>query len=176
MSSDPPRAIWFALLAPPVAWFAALTAGYFMVSWACGSAMGTAVLHSTLLACLLLGVAGALVAARAWRRGGGDWPGESPDPRTRTRFLTVIAGLGGILFSVAILWFWLATVVLDPCEPSPRLPFAPSAGLGKPAAAPPAPVLSAAALPVREPVLETAAWARGSPHRPLLPGGTAVHG
>ena len=128
MSSEPPRTVWFALAAPPLAWFTALTAGYFMVSWACGSTVGRVTLHGTVLAMLTLSVAAALTAARFWRREGAEWPGKSPDPTDRTRFLAVIAGFGGTLFSLAILGFWIAALVLSPCEPGPRTPFAPSAG------------------------------------------------
>ena len=123
------RPPWPALLAPPVAWFTALTAAYFMVAWACRSGVARALLHGVLLACLAPAAAGGRVALRSWRRSGGEWPGEGPDPRARARFLAVLGLFGGILFSVTILWFWLATLVLSPCEPSPRLPFAPSAGV-----------------------------------------------
>ena len=127
MSSEPPRTVWLGLLAPPLAWFAALTAGYFMVAWACGSVVGAVTLHGVLLLMLLLAAAGGLLAVRSWRRSGDDWPGASPDPRTSTRFLSVVATFGGVLFSLAILLFWVAVVTLDPCEPGPRLRFAPSA-------------------------------------------------
>lgn len=128
MSSEPPRRVWFGLLAPPVAWFTALTAGFFMVDWACGSAVGMAALHGIVLGMLALAIAAAVTAGRYWRREGAEWPGKSPDPRDRTRFLAVIAALGGTLFSLAILVFWIAALVLSPCEPGPRTPFAPSAG------------------------------------------------
>ena len=127
MSSEPPRSVWFVLLAPPVAWFTALSAGYFMVAWACGSAAGRAALHGSVLAMLAVGVAAAVVGLRAWRRHGEAWPGEGPEPTTRTRFLSVVGTLGAMLFSLAILIFWVATLSLSPCEPGPRTPFAPSA-------------------------------------------------
>ena len=128
MSSDPPRRLWLALIAPPLAWFTALTAGYFMVSWACGSTAGRVTLHGIVLGMLTLAVAAVVTAGRLWRRQGAEWPGKSSDPRDRTRFLAVLAALGGTLFSMAILVFWIAALVLSPCEPGPRTPFAPSAG------------------------------------------------
>ena len=128
MYSEPPRRLWFALAAPPLAWFTALTAGYFMVSWACGSAAGRVALHGTVLAMLALAVAAGVTAGRSWRRRRAEWPGKSPDPEARTRLLVVLATLGGGLFSLAILVFWIAALVLSPCEPGPRTPFAPSAG------------------------------------------------
>lgn len=128
MSSEPPRRLWFALAAPPVAWFTALTAGYFMVSWACGSAAGRVALHGIVLAMLGLAVTGGVTAACFWRRRSAEWPGKSPHPEARTRLLAVLATLGGGLFSLAILVFWIAALVLSPCEPGPRTPFAPSAG------------------------------------------------
>lgn len=132
MSSDPrhaPRAVWFALLGPPAAWFAALNAGYFMVTWACESAAGRVTLHATMAAMLALGVAAGVAGLVVWRREGRTWPGEAADPATRTRFLAVLGVFGAVVFSAAILWFWLAAVVLDPCDPGPRTPRSPLAAV-----------------------------------------------
>jgi hypothetical protein len=77
----------------------------------------------------VLGVALAAgaVGRAAWRHAGGEWPGEAAEPAARTRFLAVLSILGALVFATTILWFWLAAVFLDPCQPEPRFPFAPSA-------------------------------------------------
>lgn len=147
MSSDPPRAVWFALLAPPLAWFAALNAAYFTVDRACASAAGLITLHIAILVPLGVAMVAGLTGGRSWRGAGGEWPGERADPGTRTRFLSVLATLGGILFSVAILWFWVAVAILDPCDPGPRSPFAPSAVEGSPVGRP---IADGAGGPVKE--------------------------
>lgn len=118
---------WFALVTPPVAWFASLNAAYFMVSWACGSAAGRITMHLTLLAMLAITMVAGVTGRRLWRRAGTDWPGESADPRERQRFLAALATFGAGLFSLMIAAQWIAALVLDPCEPGPRLPFSPSA-------------------------------------------------
>lgn len=127
MYSEPPRSAWFALGAPPTAWFLALNAGYFMVDWACGSGGGLLALHGVMLAMFALSVAAGITGLRLWRRAGMEWPGKGADVGARTRLIIVVATLGGGLFSIAILVFWLATAVLDPCGPGPRHPFSPSA-------------------------------------------------
>lgn len=118
---------WFALLAPPVAWFAALNAAYFMVGWACGSTAGLLAMHLALLAMLAITLLAGAAAWGDWRSGGGGWPDESADPDEVSRFVTTLAILGAALFSLLIIAKWIAALVLGPCEPAPRLPFSPSA-------------------------------------------------
>lgn len=127
MSSDVPGSLWFALLAPPAAWFIALSASYFLVDWACGSLAGMIAMHGTMLAMAAAGVGAIVPAVHFWRKSGAEWPGESAEPLAWTRLLAVLAGFGGILFTLVILWFWIAALVVSPCEPGPRLPLAPSA-------------------------------------------------
>lgn len=118
---------WFALLAPPIAWFTALNAGYFMVSWACGSEKGLLAMHLVLLGTLGIAIGAGLTARGEWRKSGSEWPGESGAPLERRRFLSVLGLMGAVLFSLLILAQWLAAVILGPCEAGPRLPFSPSA-------------------------------------------------
>lgn len=133
-----PARVWFSLLAPPLAWFASLIGAYFMVGWACGSTTGRVSMHLTFLAMLAITAVAGLSAARIWRgsrdrseplSAGFRWPGDSADPAERERFLVTIATLGGVIFSLLIVTQWLAAMVIGPCEPSPRLPFSPSAFL-----------------------------------------------
>lgn len=112
-----PARLWFALFAPPTAWFVSLAAGYFLVAPACRSALGALALHAALLAGLSLSVSGGVAAFASWRRLGGGWPDETARPRARDRFVAVVAGFGGLLFSLVILWFWIAALTLEPCEP-----------------------------------------------------------
>lgn len=125
--SDVPRSAWFALLAPPVAWFVALNGAYFAVDWACGSVAGLITLHAVVLAMFTLSIVAGVAGVRLWRRLGSERPGESASPVATTRLIAIVGTFGGALFSVAILWFWIAALVLSPCEPSPHPRFAPSA-------------------------------------------------
>lgn len=118
---------WFALLTPPIAWFTALNAGYFMVSWACGSGTGLLAMHLVLLGTLGITIVAGLTARWEWRRSGSEWPGESGAPIERQRLLSVLGLMGAVLFSLLIVAQWLAAVIVGPCEATPRLPFSPSA-------------------------------------------------
>lgn len=122
-----PARTWFALFGPPAAWFVSLSASFFMVAWACGSSAGTITMHAVLLGMLATALWAGFTGFRSWRRSGLSWPGESADPIERERFLAVVGTFAGILFSLLILAQWIAAVVLDPCEPGPRPPMAPSA-------------------------------------------------
>lgn len=107
-------ALWFAMLAAPVAWFAGLNLNYSLVRLAC--AKGTLIsLHLVSAATLVLAVSGGVVAWREWRRVGGGWPGEGGDPRARSRFMAVIGVLASALFSLVILAQWVAELILNPC-------------------------------------------------------------
>ena len=127
----PPRALWFALVAPSVAFFLNLNASYFLAYWACGSRQ-LWVLHllsaGTLAVCLGGGIAAWILFARAGRR----WPGEGGDPGTRSRFMEVLALMASGFFSLIILAQWLGLLMLQPCGPAMRHPQAPDARLPTP--------------------------------------------
>jgi hypothetical protein len=121
-----PRRLWLALLAPPIAWFAALTANYFLVSWACAHAVGMAAIHLVSAAMLGAALVSGIVAKKpTWGRGSEAPPAPSLTAE-RTRFLATLALFGTALFSLVIIIQWGAVIFLDPCDPEPRSPFAPS--------------------------------------------------
>lgn len=113
------------LFVPPVAWFAALTISYFMVPWACGSAAGTVALHLVSLVMLAVAAGSGLLAWKAWRAVGDGWPGDAVGSAERDRFLALLGTFSGGLFTLIILAQWLAVLMLDPCEPAPRLSSSP---------------------------------------------------
>jgi hypothetical protein len=121
-----PRRLWLALLAPPVAWFAALAANYFLVSWACAHAAGMAAIHLVSATTLIAALASGGLAKRRWSAERGGAPGEPNLAAERTRFVAALALLGAGLFSLVIVLQWGAVIFLDPCDPVPRSPFAPS--------------------------------------------------
>lgn len=122
--------VWLGLLVPPTAWFIALNACYFMVAWACDHTAGRVWLHLVCLAMLAATVAAGFGARGLWRDLGRRWPAPTADPLDRARFLAAVGGFAAALFSFAIVLQWLATLILDPCEPSPRFPLFPEAWLG----------------------------------------------
>jgi hypothetical protein len=107
-------ALWFALLAGPLAWMLGLNAQYSFVRLAC--AKGSMLyLHGVTVATLALALAGAWVAWREWHRAGRGWPDEGGGTLPRSRFMAVLGLMGGALFGLAIVAQWLANVFLNPC-------------------------------------------------------------
>jgi hypothetical protein len=93
--------------------------GYALVPWSCAGKSHWA-LHLTAGLLLLVAASGALVGASQWRHGGGDAnePGAGDDlrdERARARFMGAMGLASGVLFSVAIIAQWLATVFISPC-------------------------------------------------------------
>ncbi|HEX6589156.1 MAG TPA: hypothetical protein VF039_09040 [Longimicrobiales bacterium] len=119
--------LWFATGAPAVAWFAALNAGYFFVSWACARRNGEAILHlitgGALLVCIAAGLAAWSILARIGARGGD----EHDDRVERTRFIARLALAFTLVFSLALVTQWIAILIQHPCMPWPRNPFTPDA-------------------------------------------------
>jgi hypothetical protein len=109
------KALWFGLLAPPAAFLLNLEIAYALVPTACAS--GTELmLHLVHLGCLLLALAGGLVAWRTWQAAGAEWPGEGGDRVARTRFMAGSGVLGTGLFALVILAQWIPSFVLSPCQ------------------------------------------------------------
>lgn len=119
--------VWLGLAVPPTAWFVALNAGYFMVSWACDHTVGRVLIHMVCLAMLAATAAAGLGARGVWRDLGRRWAAPTADPVDRARFLAALGVLSATLFALAIILQWLAVIALDPCDPSPRFPLFPEA-------------------------------------------------
>lgn len=118
-ADEPTRAVdaalWLALLAPPVALLANQVAVYGLVPKACANGWR---LPLQLIPVLLLAVslAAGVVAWRSWRALGPEWPGADARRTTRARFMAVVALMGCALFSTIIVWQWIATFMLEPCQ------------------------------------------------------------
>ena len=107
-------ALWFAVLAGPVAWMLGLNAGYSLVRVACAK-QNMLYLHAVSLAALLLALAGGWVAWREWGRAGREHPGEGVGPVPRSRFMVAVGLLASALFSLTILAQWVAGFFFNPC-------------------------------------------------------------
>ena len=119
--------MWLALATPPLVWFAAQSAGYFFVSWACARLNGEWLLHAIALVSTALCV-GAGLLAFALLRDVGPSGGDDRDDRVhRTRFLARLGIAGAIIFALIVVVQWIAIAILDPCMQYPRSPFTPDA-------------------------------------------------
>jgi nicotinamide riboside transporter PnuC len=107
-------ALWFGVLAGPLAWMLGLNAGYSLVRVACAK-QNMLYLHAVSLLTLLLALAGGWVAWREWKRTGREWPGEEPGAIPRSRFMVALGLLASGLFSLVILAQWTASFFFNPC-------------------------------------------------------------
>jgi nicotinamide riboside transporter PnuC len=107
-------ALWFAVLAGPVAWMLGLNAAYGFVRVACDQ-QSLLPLHGVSLLTLLLALAGGATAWREWRRAGGEWPDEGGGTLPRSRFMTALGLMAGPFFALVIVAQWTANLFFNPC-------------------------------------------------------------
>ena len=106
---------WYGVLAPPLAMLMNVNLGYALVVWSCAAGTRT-LLHLELAVLVLIALSGGFVAHREWRKhGGGGDPDDSGGPAARTRFLGVLGMGSSALFTLILIWQWLANVFLAPC-------------------------------------------------------------
>jgi hypothetical protein len=107
-------ALWFGVLAGPLAWALGLNAEYSLVLLAC--ARGAMLpIHLVSLGTLLLAASGGVVGWREWRRAGAREPGEGGGTLERSRFLAALGILSGAYFALTIMAQWIANLFLNPC-------------------------------------------------------------
>jgi hypothetical protein len=109
------RALWTGLLLPPAAFLLNLEVAYALVPTACNS-RNPLLVHLVHLVCLALAAFGGLTALRYWRRSGATWPGGEGGPVGRTRFMSGLGVLLGLLFGLVILAQWIPSFMLNPCQ------------------------------------------------------------
>ena len=109
------RSLWFGLLVPPAAFLLNLELAYALVPTAC-AATGGVIIHLVHAVCLLLALAGGVVAWRTWKTVGAGWPGEEGGRVARSRFMAGSGVLGSGLFALVILAQWIPSFVLSPCQ------------------------------------------------------------
>jgi hypothetical protein len=111
-------ALWFGLLAGPIAWSLRLLISYPLVPVACAQG-ASSLLHLVSALFLLVALAGGAVAwwsyrqlrakERSGRGGADDWTME------RTRFMVLLSLLVSGLFALVIVAEWLPVFFTDPC-------------------------------------------------------------
>jgi hypothetical protein len=70
----------------------------------------------TIVALALTALVG-LMSFMTWRHAGSEWPGETADAITTTRFIAALGMLGSVAFFLVTLAQGIATVYYDPCQP-----------------------------------------------------------
>ena len=105
---------WTSVLGGPVAVALNLEVSYAMTDWACTSGNGWT-LHVVHLLTLVMSVAAALLGRSLWIRAGRGWPDPGAGSVPRSRFVSALGALGGLVFPLVILAQWLAVIVTGPC-------------------------------------------------------------
>jgi hypothetical protein len=125
-------ALWFGLLAAPLAWSAQLMADYALIAHSCFPATGqrdtllypsvaTIVLVVSALA-IVTGIAGIVVAARSYGRVGGQHESDrqqfhdAPIAVGRARFMALTGILASSLFLGGIVLHTVGILMLAPCR------------------------------------------------------------
>jgi hypothetical protein len=110
-----PLALWYGVLAAPVAWIVRLIISYAMVEWLCRGD-GAVVMHLTSVLFLVISLTGGWVAWRSYRTARhfeptrvGPWRWE------RSYFMALVGLLNSVLFTVVILVEWSMVFFTDPC-------------------------------------------------------------
>lgn len=109
------RSLWLGLLVPPAAFLLNLELAYALVPTACGTS-SVMIVHLVHAICLLLALAGGLVAWRTWKAVGAGWPGEEGGRVARSQFMAGSGVLGSGLFALVIVAQWIPSFVLSPCQ------------------------------------------------------------
>ena len=109
------RTSWLLVVAPALICAAGHEANFVLVRQACAAGRHVMLYAVTIVAlALMAGVA--LMSYATWRHVGPEWPGETADVATRTRFIAVLGMLGSGLFFLVTLAQGIATVYYDPCQ------------------------------------------------------------
>ena len=107
-------ALWFAVLAGPIAWAMNQELSYLFVPWAC--ATGTRLmLHVVTIAALLLSLAGSVVGWQSWRKSG-DSDDAAGSAIGRSRFMALGGMTLSVMFAVVILAQGFPSFLLSPCQ------------------------------------------------------------
>ncbi|HEV2834533.1 MAG TPA: hypothetical protein VGW58_04395 [Pyrinomonadaceae bacterium] len=109
------RTSWLLIVTPALICAAAMQTNYVLVRQAC-SAQRNLMLYVVTIVALLLTLGVALLAYATWRHAGAEWPGETADVATTTRFISMLGILGSVIFFLVTLAQGIATVYYDPCQ------------------------------------------------------------
>lgn len=116
MVMSSPRTIWLLIVLPAFFCAAAMQINFVLVRQAC-SAQRSAMLYVVTIVALLLTAAVGLIGYATWRRAGAEWPGETADAVTTTRFISAVGMLGSVIFFLVTFAQGIATVYYNPCQP-----------------------------------------------------------
>lgn len=109
------RTSWMLIVVPALICAAAMQINFTLVRQAC-AAQRNLMLYVVTIVALLLTALVALLAFMTWRAEGAQWPGETADATTRTRFIAMVGLLGSGIFFLVTLAQGIAQLYYDPCQ------------------------------------------------------------
>src|SRR4051812_42943577 len=108
-------ALWFGVLAGPVAWLLQLQASYALVLWFCAKHESLP-LHLATSTFLAIAIVGGLISLGQWRSESVD-EANGPEPIfDRPRFMALLGMMTSSLFALIIIAQWIPVFVLNPCQ------------------------------------------------------------
>lgn len=105
--------LWAGLLAGPAAFLLNLQIAYVLAALSCDEARIW--LHVTALGTLALALAGGALAWRDWRSTGAGAAGDGEGAIPRSRFMSVLGMMMGVLFALIIVAQWIPMFII-PCQ------------------------------------------------------------
>jgi uncharacterized membrane protein (UPF0182 family) len=117
VTAAPGRALrlWFAVLGPPLVWLVQFQTVYLASEWFCTSFDPTWI-HAASIVALIISLLALYVAFSEWRASDGGTKVDKSDQRTRSRFMSIIGIMTGMLFTALIIATWLPTLTGVPCS------------------------------------------------------------
>jgi hypothetical protein len=110
-----PVAQWVGMFLAPAVFALHLEITYNLVPWECARG-GELWIHVSGILSVLLALAGAIVAWRAWMRAGREVPGDGGGSLPRTRFIGAV-GLGfSATITLVLFAQWVAAFAVSPCQ------------------------------------------------------------
>ena len=106
--------LWVGFLLSPLAWSIYLETEYLFSDYGCKN-LNFVPNHIVSAVFFIISLIGLLVAWSNWQKSGSTWPDDSSGPILRSRFMSALGLLTGILFSTLIFAQWLPTILGVPC-------------------------------------------------------------
>ena len=106
--------VWPTLYVPPLVFLILQSVNYALEPWACEHQQRLP-MHLTSAVCLVVALACAAFAWRAWQAVGVLPPDEAPTPEARTRFFAAMGLMLSSLSALAILALWAVQLAVPPC-------------------------------------------------------------
>ena len=108
-------ALWTGVLGAPLVFLLHLQLAYMLVPVDC-RLESRLLAHGASILGILLAAGSGILALRAWRRDGRDWPDSSASILSRDRFLAALGALISALVLLTLVAQWIPVFFIAPCQ------------------------------------------------------------